>query len=154
MGRFAIVPQMESLIGLESLGLNPEKSYVAFDFWRQKFLGIVSVKIKCRALELGHCQIISLCEIENYPQFIASSRHVSMDNTSVMDQIWNEGILSIKLKGVLGTKENYWFYMPKSYDLCNVYGTGLKINCELQQHIAKVNVEFINESGVLKLCFN
>ena len=114
-GRFATVPLRASSLPLASLGLEPERHYLAFDFWAERFLSVVTGALNVPAIPVGCCQVIALRERTDRPQFLASSRHVSMDAVSVKAQRWEDGALSLDLAGVAGTTETYWFHVPQAW---------------------------------------
>ena len=123
-GRFATIPLKESEIPLERLNLDPNTSYHAFDFWEEKYLGVISGKLPCRELDLGCCQIIALKQVQDVPQFLASTRHVSMDAVSVKDVRWKDGRLSVVLQGQPGISAAYYFTVPAGYDFKRIEMTG------------------------------
>lgn len=63
-------------IPLAQLGIVKGK-YHAFDFWNQKYLGIVDSKVSFEALDEGHCQVISLRPVLDRPQILGTERHIS-----------------------------------------------------------------------------
>lgn len=153
VGRFATVPLEECEIDLESLSLYPQKKYAVYDFWDQKYIGIVSGKIACRKLELGSCQILSFTEITDIPQMIASTRHVSMDAVSVSSISWNNSVLRTDIVGVKGTKESYIFYVPKRLSVSDI-----TCNCNveyemLSEDILKISLDFSDTQAVLEIKF-
>ncbi|OME85210.1 hypothetical protein BK120_11835 [Paenibacillus sp. FSL A5-0031] len=129
-GRFAIVPLTEVELELEALALDPSDAYHAFDFWKQSYMGKFSIAIALEPLELGACQIVGLSKAENRPQLIGSSRHVSMDAVSVLDECWDNNRLQLELCGARGMTELYWIKVPASYTLEEHSGIGLAITIE------------------------
>ena len=125
LGRFATLPLGASKLPVERLSLDPEKNYLAFDFWKEEYLGVVRGSLDCPELELGHCQIISLREALARPQFLSSTRHVSQDAISLKSQSWDTGKLTLGLEGVSGTTETYWVYAPKGFEVSAIEGIGL-----------------------------
>lgn len=123
-GRFATIPLKESEIPLERLNLDPNAFYHAFDFWGEKYLGVVSGKLPCRKLDLGCCQIIALRKMKDVPQFLASTRHVSMDAVSVKSARWKDGKLSVILQGQPGMSAVYYFAAPAGYEFKRIEMTG------------------------------
>lgn len=113
MLRVAVRPLRESSLGLERIALEPDKTYVAFDFWEQRYLGEVTGAFACRALPLGHCQVVAFYEKPDTPTVIASSRHVSMDAVSVIGEAYENGALRLCLRGVAGTVADYHIYVPR-----------------------------------------
>jgi hypothetical protein len=125
IGRFATLPLRATKLELSSLSLGPGSEYLAFDFWREEYLGHISGAIDLPELPLGHCQIIALRRALDRPQFLASTRHVSMDAISLKSQSWQDGTLTLGLEGVAGTTETYWIHVPKGFEVKTVAGNGL-----------------------------
>lgn len=152
-GRYATVPLKASEVEIESLGLDPELDYLAFDFWEQEYLGIVSGKFSCRELDIGHCQIIALRTLKQNPQFLASTRHVSMDAVSVKLQVWQDKELTLEISAVEGTTEDYWFHIPGKYNVMNVCIKGAEYTLSQDGELLRVNLHFMQSSCALKLEF-
>ncbi len=150
VGRFATVPLEISTVLLENLGLDPQKKYVAFDFWKSCYLGIVSGSLPCQKLELGNCQIIALTPLSDHPQLIASSRHVSMDAVSVKRHDWTGCELQLELEGVEGTKETYWFYVPQGYTHPEQNNDILAVEVDFVQRQKKLTISFDKKSEETK----
>lgn len=110
----------ESVVGLEKLGLDSSKTYLAYDFWEKKFLGEIKDGLPMKELKYGSCQVVSLREKLDRPQLLASTRHVSMDAVSVKEIEWKDKALNLKLDCVGGTKEIYSFHVPVVLDLGKV----------------------------------
>ena len=151
--RIATTPLRDADICLEALGLDPEENYLVFDFWAQAYLGRFSRRLTCRELALGDCQILAFCPAADHPQFLASSRHVSMDAASVKAQAWADGNLTLTLTGVAGTREDYWVHVPGRYRAkgCSINGKPgsfnqagemIKIEVVFQAELVLVTVPF------------
>ena len=164
MGRFATVPLKAGTIGLAQIGINPEQNYHVFDFWEERYLGVMAGEVPVRELKLGECQILTFRKVQKIPQFLASTRHVSMDAVSVLQVEWKERVLRIKLKGVIGAKETYYFALPQSYLLMNAELSGGTYNlkgkgekhsnsCAQAADIIGVEILFEEEEAVLALNF-
>lgn len=152
-GRYATVPLKASEVEVEALGLDPAFDYLAFDFWKQEFMGIVSGKFSCHQLDTGNCQIIALRTLQPNPQFLASSRHVSMDAVSVKSQIWQDNELTLEISAVKGTSESYWFHIPEKYSVKKVYIKGAEEKLLQDSEIIKVNLYFTESNCIVKLLF-
>lgn len=152
-GRFATVPLKESKICLEQLQLDSKEAYHVFDFWKEEYLGIVTGEVAVRELGLGECQILGLRKVKKKPQFLASTRHVSMDAVSVMDAAWSDCQLQVSLKGVPGTKERYYFAVPAGYDLKNTEVTGICCETMKKGLLLCAEVEFVRAEARLCLKF-
>lgn len=163
MGRIATIPLKKCRLSLRRLGLDGNRSYHAFDFWRQEYLGVVCGEIQCRPLEIGCCQIVGLREVTGIPQLIASSRHVSMDAVSVREELWEEesGTLTLSLEGISGTTQSYFIAVPEAYR-----GSGTQEDIQaglvlrsgigevkLAQGLIQVEIQFAETKEELSLTF-
>jgi hypothetical protein len=110
--RIGTLPLLESTLSVRNLSLDPAKTYLAFDFWAQKFLGEVRDSMKTSALAVGHCQVIAFREKLDHPQFLAYSRHVSMGAVGIQSQHWSGNALTLNVEGVTGATETYWVHVP------------------------------------------
>ncbi|MDP6629464.1 MAG: alpha-galactosidase [Kiritimatiellia bacterium] len=150
--RAAVLPLKESSLSLSKLGLNEHREYIAFDFWKQQYLGKATGTLACEALRVGHCQVIALREVSDHPQLISSSRHISQDAVSVKKQQWNDGLLTLSLDGVPGTTETYWFHVPAGATITAAEGDGLTAELgELADECLAVSVTFKSQDAVLRL---
>ena len=146
----------ESVVELEKLGLDNKKTYLAYDFWEKKFLGEIKDSLPMRALKYGSCQVVGLREKLDRPQFVASTRHVSMDAVSVKDIAWKDNTLSLKLDCVEGTVETYSFYVPEEYkfDKAECEGGEAKVIEGGSDRLLEVLVSAKKKDLALNLKFN
>ena len=148
VGRFATVPLNASSIALEDVGLDSKERYHAFDFWQQKYLGEVDGSLQGRALPLGECQIISLQTCKDHPQFLASSRHVSMGAADLTSEVWKSNVLTLELAGIPDATFKYWVHIPENYTLGDVKCTGATVKTiTSQNNILSIELEH-NEKQV------
>jgi hypothetical protein len=98
---------------LERLWLDPKKTYLAFDFWRQKFLGGVAGDMKVRVAP-GGVTLLALHEKLDRPQFISTDRHVLQGALELEDVVWDEGakLLTGVSTGPLGSAHNVSVHVP------------------------------------------
>ncbi|MGL5694897.1 MAG: alpha-galactosidase, partial [Peptostreptococcaceae bacterium] len=153
LGRFATVPLNESIVKFKDIGLDNEKEYLAFDFWEKKYLGRNKNDIACKELELGNCQVISLTEVKNHPQVIASTRHVSMDDVSIKSQKYDKNTLSLEIEGVKSTTEEYFFHVPNVFEIKSIVGINMNVSYEQNEELLTVKVEFMEANGRIDLEF-
>lgn len=153
MGRFATIPLQASEIELKKLGLSGEKKYHAFDFWQEQYLGIVKERIACKALEIGQCQIVCLREVQEFPQFLASSRHVSMDAVSVIKAEYRGNEFELQLSCVPEAAENYYLYLPRDYEFVSLQSSGAEVQSEISKQILKLRILAHQKEVSVKLYF-
>jgi len=153
MARLATMPLGASKICMENLGLEPEKDYLAFDFWKQRFLGTVRLRMECEELSVGQCQIVALYEAKNEPQVIASSRHVSMDAISIKEHVFADGVLKLEICGVPRTEEKYYIHAPGKYEFKGVTALGAKASICEENGIYILRLVFTEKNASMELKF-
>ena len=152
--RVANWPLKASEIPLENVNFDPKKTYLAFDFWGKKFLGEVTEKISVPALNYGDGQVLCFREKKGTPQFIASTRHVSMDAVSVTDIKEEKDSLTLKLSLPEDTMENYFFFVPKGREIKEASGKGCLAKLEsVEGELAAVSVKALESNCELSLHF-
>lgn len=155
LGRFATVPLKKSQIELKKVHLNEEKEYLAFDFWEERFLGVVKNKIQVSALNVGECQIVALREKTGIPQFIASTRHVSMDAVSVKKAEFDreDNSMELDMSCVENSMENYYIYVPGQYAVKNYVVDGANIIIKKENELLIITVYAYQENVKLRIEF-
>lgn len=98
---------------LDRLWLQPGKTYLAFDFWKQQFIGEITGELKVTVAP-GSVTLLSLHEKTGQPQFISTDRHVLQGAVETEDVNWNEQTKTISgvSTGSLNTSHNVYVYVP------------------------------------------
>lgn len=145
----SLTESTEKKISLKRLWLDPNKTYLAFDFWRQQFIGEVSGEIKL-TVQPGSVSLLALHEKKDNPQFISTSRHILQGAVEMEDVYWDENTKTLygTSIGPLGSSHNVFVYIPEphpwswtdKYVLFNDYDSyNLKL---IDKNIIKVHVIF------------
>lgn len=142
VGRIATIPLKACKISLEHINLDPTQRYHVFDFWKETYLGIVEESINVRELGLGECQILAFRKVKEVPQFVASTRHVSMDAISVQKCMWIDGKLQMSFEGIPGTSERYYFAVPEEYMLGKIESEGGTCTLTPKENIMCLEIAF------------
>ncbi|MBS1726317.1 MAG: hypothetical protein JST51_06310 [Armatimonadetes bacterium] len=103
-------------VSLSDVGVVKGK-YLAFDFWNQKFLGVVDSKLKLDALNEGHCQVVALRPVQNHPQVLGTERHISQGAYDLDAVKWDAAKATLSGTYVVGPGQrwNLTLYVPKGY---------------------------------------
>ena len=83
----------EIVYDMGKLGLDKSTTYVAFDFWENKFAGAIKGMLK-ETLPGGTCRILALKPETDHPQLLSTSRHVTQGLMDVVDEKWEGKTLS------------------------------------------------------------
>ena len=105
----------------DKLGLSSESSYVVFDFWSQKLLGVFKGKMDV-TIEPHDTRVLLIHPWSTRPQLVGTSRHIS-GAYSIQDVEW-EGAKH-RLHGtsetVAGDAYTLWFYVPQGTTVAQVH---------------------------------
>lgn len=80
----------ERRFALRRLGLDPATTYLAFDFWKQRFVGEITNEL-CARVEPGSVTLLALHASTGAPQVLSTSRHVTQGAIELADVQWNAG---------------------------------------------------------------
>lgn len=127
MLRVATTILKKGAVQLEDLALDPCKTYIAYDFWKEEYLGEVKKELLCDKLDLGYCQVVAFYEKPKQPMLIASNRHVSMDAVSITKHFYKEKTLHLKLNGIIDQKIRYVIYLPDGFKVEQVRGKDCEV---------------------------
>ena len=110
----------------DKLGLNAQSSYVVFDFWAQKLLGVFKSKMDV-SVEPHDTRVLLIHPLSLTPQVVGNSRHIS-GAYSIKSVAW-EGAKN-RLHGtsetVPGDDYTLWFYVPQGITLGQVHASAGK----------------------------
>ncbi len=116
-------------VDLAKWGLDPDKQYLASEFWSEAFLGLVQGTLE-RTVPAHHSEVIALREATGHPQFLGDNRQITQGATDLESESWNEGArrLDLRFKVDAGSPDavpfEYRFrvYAPEGYDLASADG--------------------------------
>lgn len=105
------------------LGLNPETSYVVFDFWGQKLLGVSKGRMDV-TIDPHDTRVLLIHTLLNRPQLVGTSRHIT-GAYSIKDLAWDGS--NSRLRGssetVAGDPYTLWIYIPAGAAVSQVRAT-------------------------------
>ena len=130
------------------LWLDPAKTYLAFDFWRERFQGEITGAIRVKVPPAG-VTLLALHEKRGVPQFLSTDRHVLQGAVELEQVTWNNDrqVLEGTSLGPIDTAHNVWVYIPEAHPwfqggpflFHDFPGYTLKM---LDEHILQVRVRF------------
>jgi hypothetical protein len=147
----------------DKLGLKPGAPYIAFDFWRQKLLGVFTDRLEV-GIEPHDTRVLLIHPVLNRPQLIGTSRHIT-GAYSIRTLAWD--VSTHTLRGVSDTvaDEPYtlWFYVPNGVTVSQVKatfdgnreiatqqnkaGSSLQVSFQGQQEPVNWEVQFLASSA-------
>jgi hypothetical protein len=104
----------------DKLGVDPEVSYVAFDFWAQKLLGVFKGKMAV-TIEPHDTRVLLIHPLVNHPQLVGTSRHIT-GAYSIQRMEWDEAQNRLRGSSVTvgGDPYTLWIYVPKGVSVSQV----------------------------------
>lgn len=96
----------------EKLGLAANRSYVVFDFWSQKELGVVKNTLEAR-VEPHDTRVLFIHPLLDRPQLVGMSRHIS-GAFSLRNVAWDEKKRTLRGTSETVAKDPYmlWIHLP------------------------------------------
>jgi hypothetical protein len=145
------------------LGLSPQASYVVFDFWQQRLLGVFKGRMQV-TIEPHDTRVLLIHPALPRPQLVGTSRHIS-GAFSIKDLSWDDS--KNRLRGasdtVPGDDYTLWFYVPQGITVAQVHvasganreiparheltGSSLRVSFPGQQDAVEWEIVFAGKSG-------
>jgi len=118
-----------------NLGLNPERAYLVFDFWKQEFLGVFKESIEFD-IEPHDTRVLYIRPLLQRPQLLATDRHIS-GAYSIETLAWDTEKLSLTgtSKSIPGNTYSLFVHVPGKFSL-----SGIKSKTEAAQEKISENV--------------
>jgi hypothetical protein len=141
-------------IPMDRLWLDPEKTYLVYDFWKERYLGEAEKKLQVSILP-SSVVLLSIHEKLGIPQVLSTDRHVLQGAIGLEQVQWHadEGILEGESTGPAGSAHNIFVYIPDPYPWrqggmalhWDFPGYSLKMT---DDHILRVHVRFDSENRI------
>jgi len=133
----------EEEVQFADLGLDPEREYVVFEFWAQKYLGKHQGSFTAPAMDENNgVQVFAIREVREHPWVLSTTRHISQGGVSLLDEKWDAGskTLSGKSKVVVGDPYVLTLHVPNGFKLAGVEVTGEQAELANRQKTATVRI--------------
>jgi hypothetical protein len=107
----------QKTVPVEQLQPEPAISYLAFDFWNQRFAGEITDAFKI-AVNPASVALYSLRAKTGVPQIIGTSRHIKMGAVELADERFDTGTKTLSATSVApeGSAHSVFVYLPEGYD--------------------------------------
>ncbi len=136
-------PATREISFADKLGLEATTSYVVFDFWNQRLVGVFRDRITVR-IEPHDTRVLLLHSLLNRPQLIGTSRHIT-GAYSVVSQQWDSARNSLRgtSRTVPGAPYSLWIYIPEGFKFSGAEavaggGANVPLRHELNGHSLKI----------------
>jgi hypothetical protein len=145
---------IERRFPLSRLRLDPAKTYLAFDFWKQRLLGEITNEL-AMTVDAGGVTLLALHEATGSPQFLSTDRHVTQGAVEIGDVKWDQAkqVFSGISIGPRQSSHNVFVHVPGKHPWTwggyvlfrDREGYDLKL---VDEHLLRVHVRFENAGRV------
>jgi hypothetical protein len=106
-----------TLDAAKDLRLDPDKEYIAYEFWSKQLIGTFKGKFVTRPLSPYDCDIYSIVEKQDHPVLISTSRHVRQMAFDIKDLGYDsqQRILKGVSRAVAGDPYQLRIYIPDGF---------------------------------------
>ncbi len=135
------IPEQE--VKFADLGLEADREYLVFEFWSQKFLGKFKGSFTAPAMDASTgIDIFAIREARAHPWVISTTRHISQDAVSLLDERWDAAtqILSGKSAVIHGDPYVMTVHLPQGFKLQSAEVRGEKAEISNQTRTATVRI--------------
>jgi len=133
----------ETEVKFADLGLAEDREYLVFEFWTQTFLGESKSSFKAPAQDASNgLQVFAIREARPHPWILSTTRHISQDGVSLLDERWDNDrkILSGKSAVVSGDPYVLTVHLPRGFRLRSAEVGGEKVEFANQTETATVRI--------------
>jgi hypothetical protein len=106
-----------TLDAAKDLRLDPEKDYIAYEFWSKQLIGTFKGKFAPRPVNPYDCDVYSIVEKQDHPVLISTSRHVRQMAFDIKDLAYDSSQRTIKgtSRAVAGDPYQLRLYVPDGF---------------------------------------
>lgn len=139
-------------IDAEYAGLDPEKSYVGFDFWRKEFSGPFrgNLRVSVPPVDVA---VVAVREVTDHPIVLSTSRHVASPVFDVTGEEWTDNTLSGTSKTVPGDTYELRVFAPDGFSCSSATAGGLPAEVRQEGNFIRVTFSVHSESTFWVLSF-
>ena len=127
---------------LDELGMDAGAEYVAYEFWRQEYLGAVNGGLSLE-LPMRSVRLIAFRESKGRPQFLGDDRHITQGAVEVSDLKWDADACAgrIRVRSIAGFAFSYAVRVPAGYRLLKASADGAQVKAAADGEVVRVRVE-------------
>ena len=141
-------------VKLQSLGLEPEKEYLVYEFWTQTLVGKARGEINL-TLEPSSVQLLAIHPRRGVPQLISTDRHFSQGGLELAEVSWDKSTQTLRgaSLGPPGSEHRLAIYVPDGYEWSdrgprNYHDFGEYSAVLSDPHLLHVHLKFADEARV------
>ena len=94
-------------VNLADLGLEPDRDYLVFEFWTNKFLGVKRGSFASPAIASMGTQTFAIRELYAFPQLVSTNRHISQGGVDIVEMKWDEATRTLSGRSKVVAQDRY-----------------------------------------------
>lgn len=104
-------------LNLDTIGLQPDKSYHVHDFWMRQYLGVVSKNVTLINIAPRSAKLLCFREEQQTPQLLATDIHYTQGSVEILSAGWDEFSQSFLVicQPIRQSTGSLFLYVPESY---------------------------------------
>ncbi len=124
-----------------NLGLDPERSYLVFDFWNQEFLGLFKESVELN-IEPHDTRVLHIRPLLQRPQVLATDRHIS-GAYSIESLEWDTEKLTLTgaSKTIPGKTYSLFVHVPGKFSLSRIRSKAEAAPEKISENVFKVTLK-------------
>lgn len=124
-----------------NLGLDPERSYLVFDFWKQEFLGIFNKSIELD-IKPHDTRVLHIRPLFQRPQVLATDRHIS-GAYSIETLEWDTAKQTLmgSSKTIPGNTYSLFLHVPGKFLLSNIISKAEAVPEQITENVFRVTIK-------------
>jgi hypothetical protein len=133
----------EQKIAFTDLGLHPDRDYLVFEFWSQKFLGRSKGSFTAPAMDANTgMHAFAIREAREHPWVLSTTRHISQGGVDLLQETWDKATntLAGKSKVVAGDPYILTVHLPAGFKLKAAEVGGERAETASQTETATVRI--------------
>jgi hypothetical protein len=124
-----------------NLGLEPENSYLVFDFWNQEFLGMFKESVELK-IEPHDTRVLHIRPLREGPQILGTNRHIT-GAYSIETLEWDAARQTLEgsSKTIAGKSYSLFIYVPEKFTLSKIKSKAKAAPEKINDMLFKVTLE-------------
>jgi len=132
-------PLPAQTVSLADIGLDPNKTYIAYEFWTDQMIGPIRESLSVPELEIKGLRSYALREATDRPMLVSTSRHLSQGAAEIELMEWESNALSGRSHVIAEDTYTLVLHIPAGYTLEQASFDGQKAKVSIDGTTARVS---------------
>jgi hypothetical protein len=145
---------LAKVVPLERLRLDPSASYTVWDFWNEKFQGVMRGSVSV-GVPPNSAKLLRIARYRQHPWLLSTDMHVRQGQAEILDCHWDEAgmALTIRAQRPAGHEGSVYVHAPRGWALADPKGLWLARDGRDNSLVIRKPLEFQGEPVEVKMRF-